>query len=329
MEIKDWAFRSRRRSKSIDRTQLNRKATVIFRKWTDCISVLRQVRSGLLFSSGPAPLLLNLVQVLTICKWNDLLFEAERIDEWLLFFLDWVFIGPIYDGFLKRELILLILTFVGGQSFSLHHRSGHISVKTHCVSAVLSIRNCAVLAQTRLSSPALHILVLRRLLVEVVCDEKHLLVDVERCIPSSYWPGSEVLDLSALVAISHSFSNPSHCVRVGIAAILVAQRRGLLSCLEQSWHFPRLNMAGGHCLVVEWLWVEVYCRMLIYRLVSRLAHTKGGNIVGFESTLARNGVMMGSVLSIRWKVCDLEGIDRCGLVAGLDKTLEVRLPVVV
>ena len=69
--------------------------------------------------------------------------------------------------------------------------------------------------------------------------------------------------------------------------------------------------------------------MLVNSLVPRLAHTKSGNIVGFESTLARDGVMMGSVLPVRRKVRDLEGVDCCGLVARLDKALKVGLPVVV
>lgn len=99
------------------------------------------------------------MQVLSVSKRYNLLLKAERIDERFLFFLDRVFVSAIDGRLLKAELMLLVLSLYRGQLvLSLHHGSGHISMEAHCVGTILSIRNCTVVSDARLSAATFDVL---------------------------------------------------------------------------------------------------------------------------------------------------------------------------
>lgn len=136
--------------------QLDREAALILRQWS-LLPIFRHARRRLWLGCRPSSLIFNIVQVLSINEWSNLLLETESIDERLLLLLDRVFIRAINRWLFKRKLVLFVLNLDRPYRLSLHHWRGHISVETHRVGAVLPIRHRAVLPNAWLCAAPLHV----------------------------------------------------------------------------------------------------------------------------------------------------------------------------
>ena len=66
----------------INRTELDSEAALVLRQRSCPVPVIvGQAGRSLLLCGGPAALIVNLMQVLPVCKRYDLLLEAERVDQ--------------------------------------------------------------------------------------------------------------------------------------------------------------------------------------------------------------------------------------------------------
>ena len=148
-----------------------------------------------------------------------------------------------------------------------------------------------------------------------------------------------MLDLSAILHAEQVSAVRAYlCDRQLIVTVRVL--RGALDLttkLDELRHFPRLDMARGHGLVVEGLGVEVDRLVLVHGGVTRLAANSSHIVRLCPACWPGDRVMMLRILPIRRHIRDLQGIDRRGLISTssariatwLHEALKVGLPVAV